>query len=390
MSCPAAWPRIYGGTGECSIAPPFTREKLDGVLAKTAGLRFMGQRFVPDSYMFQQLVSPEVGMYTGSLGDNQGRWPFTVERTQAGPARCFPRGLDVMAVLGSPRAETILRSQGDADYAAGNASYDTQLAMLRERFDGFNVSEWNRNLYWSWLYALQPLLQDYGDGYPSFMQTEAWRDKQLNAALGSWTQLRHDTILYAKQSNTVIVTSRPSAEGYVEPVPRLYARLQSLVNMTRQGLASFDLLDNQSEARLDALHRMLGRLFDIARKELEGTSFDSAEKQFLGSFVRSLNQSMEGVNERGRRMPMVADVHTDGNTGQCLEEAVGYADLAVVAYTLPDGTVMAGAGPTYSYYEFKQPISQRLTDEGWMDMLEDPPARPEWTTSFTSKKMPVP
>ncbi|MFO8133475.1 MAG: DUF3160 domain-containing protein [Thermoplasmatota archaeon] len=377
-------PRIYGGTGECRIAPPFTREKLDAALAKTAGLRFMGQRFVPDSYMFQQLVSPEVGMYTGSLDGNESRWPFTVERTQAGPARCFPRGLDVMAVLGSQRAEDILSSQGDTGYGGGNRSYDGQLSMLRDTFGDFNVSEWNRNLYWSWLYALQPLLDEYGDGYPSFMRTRAWRDKQLNAALASWTQLRHDTILYAKQSNTLVVTGLVEAPGYVEPVPRLYMRLQSLVNMTWQGLDSFGLLDSNGTERLDALHDMLGRLFDLAKKELEGTSFDSADKQFLGSFVRSLNRTMEGVNERGRRMPMVADVHTDGNTGQCLEEAVGYADLAIVAYMLPDGTVMAGAGPTYSYYEFKQPVSQRLTDEAWMDMLGQPPARPEWTSSFAS------
>ncbi len=375
-------PRIYGGTGQCSIAPPFTAERLDEVLAKTAGLRFMGQRFVPDSYMFQQLVSPAVGMYNGSIEDNSSMWPFTVEMTMGGPARCFPRGLDVMAVLGSDRAESILRDDGDTDYAGVNGSYDGQLGMLRDMFDGFNVTGWNRNLYWSWLYALRPLLDGYGEGYPSFMATEAWRDKQLNAALASWTQLRHDTILYAKQSTTPVLTGVMEAPGYVEPVPRLYMRLRSLVNMTRQGLASFGVLDDNGSERLDALHGMLDRLFELAAKELEGTLFDSADEQFLGSFVRSLNRTMDGVNEEGRRLPMVADVHTDGNTGQCLEEAVGYADLVIVAYMLPDGTVMAGAGPVFSYYEFKQPVAARLTDESWMDMLDSPPARPEWTASF--------
>ncbi|MGC9307535.1 MAG: DUF3160 domain-containing protein [Thermoplasmatota archaeon] len=377
-------PRIYGGTGQCAIAPPFTKEQLDEVLAKTAGLRFMGQRFVPDSYMFQQLVAPMVGTYTGSLAGNASTWPFTLAVTGGGPARCFPRGLDVMAVLGSQRAEDILRSDGDTDYAGMNTSYDGQLSMLQEQFDGFNVTDWNRNLYWSWLYALQPLLGEYGAGYPAFMQTRAWRDKQLNAALASWTQLRHDTILYAKQSNTPVLTGLMEAPGYVEPVPRLYTRLQSLVNMTRQGLDAFGVLDSEGKARLDALHGMLGQLFSLAKKELEGTPFDSADTQFLYTFVRSLNQTMVGVNERGRRLPMVADVHTDGNTEQCLEEAVGYADVAIVAYMLPDGTILAGAGPTYSYYEFKQPISQRLTDEDWLDMLSQPPERPDWTTSFTS------
>ncbi|MCK4732886.1 MAG: DUF3160 domain-containing protein, partial [Methanophagales archaeon] len=53
-------PEIYGGSGVCVVYPPITREKLQECLAKTKGLRFMGQRFIPDSYMLQQLVSPAV------------------------------------------------------------------------------------------------------------------------------------------------------------------------------------------------------------------------------------------------------------------------------------------------------------------------------------------
>jgi len=48
---------------------------------------------------------------------------------------------------------------------------------------------------------------------------------------------------------------------------------------------------------------------------------------------------------------------------------------------------MIGAGPVFSYYEFKQPMSNRLTDEEWKDMLEaraNEPARPEWIGSFTA------
>jgi hypothetical protein len=77
-------------------------------------------------------------------------------------------------------------------------------------------------------------------------------------------------------------------------------------------------------------------------------------------------------------------VHTDTNTNQVLEEATGYVRLIVVAYRQPDGSVVLGAGPVFSYYEFKQPMSQRLTDEAWREKLaEDPPDDPEWVDSFT-------
>ncbi|MBN2590758.1 MAG: DUF3160 domain-containing protein [Sedimentisphaerales bacterium] len=53
-------PKIYGGTGQIIIFPPYTEESLNEVLGQTKGMRFMGQRFIPDSYMFQNLVFPQV------------------------------------------------------------------------------------------------------------------------------------------------------------------------------------------------------------------------------------------------------------------------------------------------------------------------------------------
>jgi hypothetical protein len=62
-----------------------------------------------------------------------------------------------------------------------------------------------------------------------------------------------------------------------------------------------------------------------------------------------------------------------------LEEGVGYVDLILVAYIVPDGRIIVGAGPVFSYYEFKHPMDDRLTDEKWTEMLkEDPPKKPGW------------
>jgi len=63
---------------------------------------------------------------------------------------------------------------------------------------------------------------------------------------------------------------------------------------------------------------------------------------------------------------------------------VGYVRLMVVAYKVPDGRVLVGAGPVMSYYEFKHPMADRLTDEAWRELLEsDPPEDPEWVLNFT-------
>jgi len=74
-----------------------------------------------------------------------------------------------------------------------------------------------------------------------------WENKDLVTALSSWAQLRHDTILYVKQSYTraVMMDSFISAPfepldakyyGYVEPNPELFARAKFITEFLIQGL----------------------------------------------------------------------------------------------------------------------------------------------------------
>jgi len=376
-------PEIYGGSGVCVISPPITKEKLYKCLSDTKGMRFMGQRFVPDSYIFQNLVTPAVGMYVGKSS------PFTMKMTILGPIRGFPRGLDIMAVLGSDSAYDILKREGDTEYQGKDTSYDKQLEQLKGQFAAFTEEDWHHNLYWSWLYALKPLLEEYGKGYPAFMQTQAWQDKELNTALASWAQLRHDTILYAKQSYTPMVTSAPPPPkpllGYIEPVPEFYARMLDLTKMTRAGLSQLGTLSQEEDNRLSNLESVLDRSLSIAVDELEGKELTQDDYDFIRDFGKNLENIIVGVEDEGKETTIVADVHTDTNTpAEVLEEGTGYVDLILVAYKVPDGRIIIGAGPTLSYYEFKQPIDNRLTDEAWKEMLESgqTPPRPAWTTSF--------
>ena len=124
--------RIYGGTGDCALAPPFTPEQADKCLAKTRGLRLMGQRYVPDSYILSKMVAPYVRQFTGS------GMPFTAfDVPGVGVARVFPRGLDIMAVLGSDRALAILNDLGDSHYE----DFDKAFAEVKQEIDGLKSAE---------------------------------------------------------------------------------------------------------------------------------------------------------------------------------------------------------------------------------------------------------
>lgn len=335
------------------------------------GFRFMGQRFIPDSYMFQELVYAKVG----TLDD----------------PRLFPMGLDVMAVLGSARAYEILdKVYGETRYA----NYTKQMESLKQQFAALKANTWTQNLYWCWLYCLMALLNEKGDGYPSFMKKQAWTDKELNTSLGSWAELRHDTILYAKQSYgmlTGIVIPPAPPHGYVEPNPELYGRLASLTGMTIDGLNSRGLLLDVFSDRLNQLKNLLVSLKSISEKELAGAAPSDDDY----SLIKNVGNSLENIttfppdvkdaitNDTDDKMAIVADVHTDPNSGQVLEEGVGSPYHIYVAVPV-DGKLIVAEGSAFSYYEFKQPMSDRLTDEKWQDMLKNnqAPDTPEWTKSF--------
>jgi hypothetical protein len=362
-------PLIYGGTGDCALVPPFTPEQADECLAKTRGFRLMGQRFVPDSYVLSKMVAPYTGEFTGT------GMPFTAYNVPGvGIARVFPRGLDFMAVLGSTRALEVLDRLGDSQYR----NYDKALADVAAEVAEIPEQDWNQNLYWNWLWVLKALVDQHGGNRPTFMGTDAWEDRLLAQALASWAELRHDTILYVKQSYTMTLTAAPlplGGEGFVEPVPEVYNRLLSLTRMMRLGLEAMGLAETRRD-NLVRLEEVLGRLVSISLKELRGEDLSDYDLMEIRSFWSVLEGVVSGLDDKAKKTTIVADVHTDSNSGMVLEEGVGYVAVIVVAWNTGNGISLA-AGPELTYHEFKQPMAERLTDEAWRDLLAtDPPPPP--------------
>ena len=426
-------PGIYGGLGECELlmpCPPLSEEEIQALksqakelLRKTKGFRLMGQRFTLDSWIFSEMVSPYSGEYMGAkpplptddkpftfawddeYEESRKNRPFSWVKTEVDscppPAerevKGFPRGLDLMALLGSERAKKILESSGDTQYS----DYEKKFLELKEKIDALTPYDWHKTLYINWLYVLKSLWNENSDdniGYPLFMQTKFWQDKELNTALASWTQLRHDTILYVKQSYTMAEKGgmfQPPIVGYVEPMPEFYSRLLALTKMTNQGIEN--LLSPEASEKLDVrigldrLAEILERLKVISIKELENQPLDDGEYNFIesfGSISENLIETISGGNADPSvyKTVLVADVHTDGNTKKVLEEGVGYLKTMIVAYQHPEGYILLGVGPVFSYYEFKQPMDDRLTDEAWREILDsNPPPEPEWTNTFSEQ-----
>jgi len=150
--------------------------------------------------------------------------------------------------------------------------------------------------------------------------------------------------------------------------------------MTRLGLTDLDALSAQAAERLVNLETILNRIIEIANKELTNQTLSEDDYKYIRGFAKTLEGAVVGVQEKGLKTTLVADVHTHIFEEKVVEEAVGYVDLIIVACPSPDGSIFLAAGPVLSYYEFKHPMSDRLTDEAWQELLDSPnkPERPKW------------
>ncbi|ULH17164.1 DUF3160 domain-containing protein (plasmid) [Deinococcus sp. KNUC1210] len=338
----------------------------------TLGFRVMGQRFTLDGAALQQLVYREVG-------DLQ-------------KPRTLPRGLDLMAALGSDAAKAELRTLGDFSFK----NYESQLAKVRTQFAALKPADWKANLYSGWIYTLQAVVKpDTRDArYPAFMRMPAWSRKELLTALGSWTELRHDTLLYAKQVMAEMGAGEEPEHprGYVEPNAAVWARLLALEAQTHDVLKSQNILSQRTAENLASLSDMLGFLQSVTARELSGGRISRDEYDrihFYGGWLEELTTAStdpEGGDQGGSPAfdeppyaAVVADVATDGGSGTALEEGTG--TIQELYALVPDGRggTQVARGGVYSQYEFTVPLAGRLTDEAWRARLsagQIPPTHP--------------
>jgi hypothetical protein len=119
---------------------------------------------------------------------------------------------------------------------------------------------------------------------PEAMKTGAWAMKQTNTQMASWTQLRHDTILYVKQSYTEGATCYYPA-GFVEPVVPFWAQMDAMASRTATLLEETPFPDAVKATQkkqvkfLRDFATQMGKLRLIAEKQLDQKELTADEKR---------------------------------------------------------------------------------------------------------------
>ena len=350
---------------------------------ESKGYRFMGQRVTLDAAILDKLIYGNV------------------KQADDGSKRMLPDALDVPAAMGSDMALSVIADEGLDRYPNYYDQMDKAKAVVKKADeDGYR----SRSLYGGWLYTLNPILIKKGEGYPSFMTNDEWQKKSLESYLGSYTELKHDTVLYAKQVMAEMGGGDDTLyddRGYVEPEPELYDRLYTLTKNTSDGLDKLGVISNEDKEGLRLLGELAKSLRDISIKELNNESLSDDEYELIRGYGGSLEHfwkdtlknktDKEYIDSREFPMALVTDIATDPN-GSCLQLGIGGASTIYVIFPI-DGQLHIGRGGVFNFYQFEQPISDRMTDKEWriklgMSMDDNDEyhfeevEQPAWTQSY--------
>lgn len=341
-----------------------------GVLPLDRSFLLFGQRYTVDSNVFVNVTYDRVGL------------------------RMMPDPLDVaFGALGNNAALPLLASDLTNPAYTGYAS---GLAKSRVLVDAHEASYWDGSLYTQWLGALRGLSPSGASAatMPSVAKTDAWQKRILSTQLASWAELRHDTILYVKQSYTTgAVCEYPDA--YVDPYPEVYARLgqfASRLSDMGQALPSGQQdLKDKIAAWTTNFVTVASNLQKMADDQRAGTPHSAELMAFINEAVRWDEKAMCGgavrtnlsgwylrlflTNQDGLNSdPTVADVHTQptdeaGNpVGRILHVGTGDVRSMVVTVETCAGP-RAYAGLASSYGQFVTKDFKRLNDEEWTAKL---------------------
>ena len=356
------------------LARKQTRIKPKHQLSSPFKINFMPQRYMPDGEVLLEMVD------------------YENEPTK----RDAPKGLDVFAAMGVGAAEHVLI--GEMHEQNRWDQYSTNLERMKQRMNEIN---WKETVSNQWMQTLNGLFTQPANA-PYFMQSPQWQKKNLNAALASWAELKHDAILYAKQPMGAECGAggppEPITRGYVEPNVNYWQKAIDLLDATTSLFKKYGLNDERLLGFSEQMREEAEFLLSVSKKELEGkklTEEEYSQIEYIGATFENITLGLisepdqylmgwDDVEGADKSIAVVADVYTanalNNENKSILYEAVGPAHEIYVVVEI-EGYLYLTRGAVFSYREFQEDIMMpRLTDEEWQEQLKEQPDKgiPNW------------
>ncbi len=343
-------------------------------------VNLMPQRYQPDAEVLQEMYD----------------WKSQVSQ------RFCPKGIDFFAAGGSALA---LQLDKEGETWTG---FDTNMSRMQKRMGEIN---WKENIAVRWQQVLIELAKGHHPaGAPYFMAGPAWGKKDLNAALASYAELKHDAILYAKQPDGAECggdgPDDPIVKGYVEPNVGFWTAVIDLLYATKEAFSASGIMTDEMLSLTEDMAEEAQFFLNCSKKELAGKKLSDQEYrqiEIVGAVFENMTLSMmrgendylnswDEVKNADRKVAVVADIYTANGKNIPIEKqavlynGIGPSDVIYVIVEI-DGYLYLTRGAVFSYREFHNALSTpRHTDEEWQKMLETKPRLgvPKWMESITA------
>ena len=331
----------------------------------TAGFVFFGEKFTIDSRFFDQ--------FTAGSAEKESEYK--------------PRVQSALMV-----ADNLLNIPVTQRFAKlWLEKNQSQFEISPAQMTGYNRVKWEvsqnkilttfnfgTTVYHTWLNMLATLFISGGNNVPYFMEDLVYQNKLLNTYLGSYTELKHDTLLYVKQayaelggggdgpcSQAVEPPALPVPKWYVEPNIDLIDQIITLAQETNtffSGTQYQQLITYLTFVKKIAIAQTQNQ--KISDEDFDTLRLSENTLTDITTPTKLFGQPLQ----KEKRWSIIADIFTSGKYGP-LYEAVGRPYMLAIMINDVNGARIV-LWPIFSHYEFytsqapfKAAAGGRFTDQ---------------------------
>ena len=344
----------------------------DAAKDMTAGFVFFGEKFTLDSYLFDlmtagsaekefeimpkkqtALIVPDVLEWNWDAAQIVDLWlKEWIEKEKI-----------------SQNGEYILEDKKHTQYSSYNKVKQEAKEKIEKEIEESTVmdSVYHKRLKMIWL-----LIDEVEEDAPYFKLDPLYRLKNLVTYMGSYTELKHDTLLYVKQAYAVdwesladfwhekmcsIVVNPPSL-----PVPKWYIEadidiINDLIELSEEVELDFGELWDRVESQFSWFNEFLVHTKDILEQQMNNEKISDEDFEWMRLAYDELSYVVypfwNDVSQKEMRAALIADIFTSEYEGNVdpLYEAVWRPALMLVMIDDINGKRVA-IWPVFTHYEF--------------------------------------
>ena len=323
----------------------------------TAWFVFFGEKFTLDSYLFDLVTAGSAEKEYVYMPNMQTALivPDALENN-SDAAEMVDLWMNVRIVK-----EDILEDSEFTQYSSYNEVKQAAIEKLRKEV----TNPWIMNtIYHKWIDMIGYLINEAEENAPYFKLDPVYRLKNLVTYMGSYTELKHDTLLYVKQAYAEMwwgggADCNIEVDPPLLPVPKWYIEadidvVNKLIELNNETKSDFSELDDYILNNFVEFDKFLTHIKSILVQQMNNEVINDEDFEWMRTAYDKLSQITfplaDWVTQKEMRAALIADIFTS-EWWNPLYEAIGRPALMLVMIDDANGKRIA-RGPIFTHYEF--------------------------------------